>query len=128
MSVLMLDLDHFKQCNDTYGHLMGDRVLAKVGAVLREILRETDVPARIGGEEFLILQSDTTVEESALVAARIYKAIEEAGKELSIPITISIGVTDLREKDSVDDVLSRADHALYASKDLGRNRFSIDAE
>ena len=127
MSVLMLDLDHFKQTNDTYGHLTGDRVLAKTGQVLRQTVRTTDLAARYGGEEFLVLQFDTTIEEASIVAARIFKAIQDAGDELGVPITASIGLTALRVDDSIESLLRRADQALYASKQQGRNRFSVDS-
>lgn len=127
MAVMMLDLDHFKDTNDKYGHLTGDRVLASVGRVMKETLRSSDVAGRYGGEEFIVVQFDTTIEEATVVAARIYKAVEEAGEELSVPITISIGLTDLRSDDSVESLLRRADQALYASKHRGRNRFSIDS-
>ncbi len=127
MAVLMLDLDHFKETNDTYGHLTGDRVLARVGQVLCESLRGSDVAARYGGEEFLVIQYDTTIEDASIVAARIYKGVEAAGRELDVPITISIGLTDLRPDDTVESLLKRADQALYASKHRGRNRFSIDS-
>lgn len=128
LSVLMLDLDRFKQMNDTYGHLVGDKALKTVSKVLRENLRATDYPCRIGGEEFLIVQPDTNVDEASLAAARIFTAVEEAGKQIDLPITISIGLTDFREEDDIDTLMNRADKALYASKDQGRNRFSVDAE
>lgn len=127
MAVMMLDLDHFKSTNDNYGHLTGDRVLASVGRVLKETLRSSDVAGRYGGEEFVVVQVDTTIEEATIGAARIYKAVEEAGKELEVPITISIGLTELRSDDTVESLLRRADQALYASKHRGRNRFSIDS-
>ncbi len=128
MTVLMLDLDHFKDMNDTYGHLTGDRVLARVGSVLKATLRGSDVACRYGGEEFLVIQFDTTIEEASIVAARIYKAVEEAGQELNIPITISVGLTELRAEDTVESLIQRADKALYASKHRGRNRFSVDSQ
>ncbi|MEZ5990045.1 MAG: diguanylate cyclase [Planctomycetota bacterium] len=128
MSVLMLDLDRFKNWNDTYGHLTGDRILGMVGQVLQQEVRGTDIAARIGGEEFLVVQAETSVEEASLVAARIYRAVEEAGRGIGIPVTVSIGLTELRREDSMDSLLARADRALYASKDMGRNRFSIDVD
>ncbi|MCA8968897.1 MAG: GGDEF domain-containing protein [Planctomycetes bacterium] len=127
MALMMLDLDHFKSTNDRYGHLTGDRVLASVGRVLKDTLRNSDVAGRYGGEEFLVVQFDTTIEEATVVAARIYKSVEEVGDEIGVPITISIGLTDLRSDDSVESLLRRADQALYASKHRGRNRFSIDS-
>ena len=87
----------------------------------------SDIPARIGGEEFLIIQTETSTEEGSIVAARLYKAIEAAGQEMGIPITVSIGLTDLRPDDTMDSLLARVDKALYASKEYGRNRFSVDS-
>ena len=128
LSVLMLDLDHFKHMNDTYGHLVGDKALRTVSKVLKQNLRTTDFPCRIGGEEFLIVQPDTNLDEASLAATRIFTAVEKAGKAIDLPITISIGLTDYRKDDDIDSLMNRADRALYASKDLGRNRFSVDAE
>jgi diguanylate cyclase (GGDEF)-like protein len=128
LAVMMLDLDHFKQINDVHGHLTGDRVLASVGQILRRHVRETDLAARIGGEEFLVIEPRTTLQEASIVAARIASAVEEHGSELGVAVTISVGLTELRDSDSVDSVLARSDRALYASKALGRNRFSIDSE
>ncbi|MFQ5504357.1 MAG: diguanylate cyclase [Planctomycetota bacterium] len=128
MAILMMDLDRFKSWNDTYGHMTGDRILARIGALLKSTLRGGDTASRIGGEEFLVLQPETTIEEASLVAARIYKEVELAGKELGIPFTISIGLTDLRYDDTIESLLTRADQALYASKEYGRNRFSVDSE
>ncbi len=128
LSVLMLDLDKFKQMNDTYGHLVGDKALRAVSKVLKENLRTTDFPCRIGGEEFLIVQPDTNLDEASLAAARIFTAVEQAGKKIQLPITISIGLTNYREQDDIDSLMNRADKALYVSKEQGRNRFSVDAE
>ena len=128
LSVLMLDLDRFKQMNDTYGHIAGDKALRAVSKVLKKNLRTTDFPCRIGGEEFLIVQPDTNLDEASLSAARIFTAVEQAGKKIELPITISIGLTDFRDEEDIDSLMNRADKALYASKEQGRNRFSVDAE
>jgi two-component system, cell cycle response regulator len=131
ISVLMLDLDHFKSVNDNHGHAAGDLVLRHVGSVLRESCRVYDVPARYGGEEFCLLLPDTPVENSVTVAERIRRRLESKTVDYrdgsSLRITASIGVAALEENDS-DKVfgsaalIDRADRALYVAKDRGRNR------
>ncbi len=129
-SVGMLDLDHFKQINDTYGHPCGDDVLCALAAVIVENSRPVDSPARMGGEEFAILLPDHTAEEAGVVLERIRHQLESkpvsTGGEL-IAVTVSIGVASLshsKERDA--DVLARADRALYAAKAQGRNRVVLD--
>lgn len=127
LSVLMLDLDEFKQLNDTYGHLVGDQSLRMTANVLRRTLRRSDVLCRYGGEEFLVVLPDTSAEEASLLAARLFVEVENSGKEYRLPLTVSIGLACLRESDrTTDDIVRRADRALYASKTRGRNRFSVD--
>lgn len=130
MSVLMLDLDHFKQVNDRFGHITGDRVLQSVGALLKESCRVYDVPARFGGEEFCLVLPETTLESSVAVAERIRRRLEATSVSLpkgSVSVTTSIGVVSL-DADSDDDLyvptalIERADRALYEAKDRGRNR------
>ncbi|PIE23366.1 MAG: hypothetical protein CSA62_08195 [Planctomycetota bacterium] len=128
LALLMLDLDHFKKVNDVYGHLTGDKVLAAVGQVMRNHIRETDLAARIGGEEFLVIQPSTHLEDTSIVAARIAGAVEQRSEDMGTRVTMSVGVSDLRKGDTVDSLMARTDRALYASKERGRNRFSIDAE
>ncbi len=95
--------------------------------VLRKTLRKTDTVCRYGGEEFLMVLPDTTIEQASVLATRIFTAIEAAGKRNKLPLTGSIGLTEIHYvKDSVATVLTRADKALYASKSRGRNRFSVD--
>ncbi len=128
LTVLMCDLDHFKQLNDAHGHLQGDLALRATAEVLRQTLRRADTICRYGGEEFLVVLPDTTADEATVLATRLFTAVEGRGEELGLPVTISIGLTDYRLGDSTESLLQRADHALYASKDHGRNRFSVDVE
>ena len=128
LTVLMCDLDHFKHLNDTHGHLQGDQALRATADVLRQTLRRTDTICRFGGEEFLVVLPDTAPEDATVLATRLFVAIEECGHRIGLPLTVSIGLTALRPNDTKEALLHRADQALYASKGLGRNRFSADAE
>lgn len=128
LTVLMCDLDHFKHLNDTYGHLQGDVALRAAADVLRQTLRRSDVICRFGGEEFLVVLAETAPDDATVLAARLFVAIEAAGHALGLPMTISIGLTSHRPGDRAEDLLHRADGALYASKDHGRNRFSADID
>lgn len=128
VSVLMCDLDHFKQLNDTHGHLQGDHALRATSDVLRSTLRKGDTICRLGGEEFLVVLPDTPPSDATVLAARLFTAVQRRGEELGLPITVSIGLTAFRLGDTVEAILHRADKALYASKGHGRNRFSVDLE
>lgn len=128
LTVLMCDLDHFKVLNDTFGHLQGDVALRATADVLRRTLRRGDVICRFGGEEFLVVLADTAPDDAAVLAARLFVAVEAAGNDIALPITVSIGLTSYRPGDRPEDLLHRADGALYASKDHGRNRFSADID
>jgi diguanylate cyclase (GGDEF)-like protein len=127
-TVLMIDVDDFKKLNDTYGHVQGDQALRAIAEMLRKTLRRSDTICRYGGEEFLVVLPETTAEESSILAARLFTAIEHRGRELGLPLTVSIGQSSIRADDTVESVLQRADKALYASKAQGRNRFSVDAD
>jgi diguanylate cyclase (GGDEF)-like protein len=127
LSVLVLDLDYFKDVNDTYGHASGDAVLQTLSAACSSILRTEDVFARMGGEEFGILFPETGSEEAVQVAERIRKLVEHlkvtAENGATIRFTASLGVTSLQEDgQSLESLLQRADRALYAAKEAGRNR------
>jgi diguanylate cyclase (GGDEF)-like protein len=128
LTVLMVDLDNFKRLNDTHGHLRGDHALRGTAEVLAKTLRRTDTLCRYGGEEFLVVLPETTPEDAAILAARLFTAVEERGYEAGLPTTVSIGLAALRGADSVETLLARADQALYASKQQGRNRFSVDVD
>jgi len=120
--VMMIDLDHFKMVNDTYGHLYGDEVLIKVADKIRSCLREHDLVARYGGEEFAVLISHLTPEEGVMVAERIRKSVEVIQNRYNHKITISIGVSKNRVNDQYLDIIKRADDLLYKAKNNGRNR------
>lgn len=125
-AVLVLDLDFFKQVNDTMGHAAGDAVLRHVSALLTEAIRTTDLVGRMGGEEFIVLLRGSALTSAVALANRVCERIATHPADFegaAIPMTISIGVSVIRSDDaSVDDVLARADQALYAAKNAGRNR------
>ena len=132
-SMLMLDLDLFKNVNDRYGHRVGDLTLQKVVEVCGQILREVDVIGRLGGEEFGIMLPETDAEQAMQVADRVRQAIAVASVDLpqggSVGVTTSIGVATYTDADTgVDGVLSRADRALYQAKRLGRDRVSAEGD
>lgn len=125
LTLLMLDLDHFKMVNDHYGHQVGDQVLAKITQRLSEILRAADLLGRYGGEEFIILLSNTNKEEGEVIARRLLERVREApvptdGGE--IKITISIGLASGRDTLDLESLINEADQALYRAKEAGRNQ------
>lgn len=128
LTVLMCDLDHFKRLNDTLGHVRGDAALRATADVLRQTVRRSDTVCRYGGEEFLVVLPDTTPDQATLLATRMFTAVQARGESLGLPTTISIGLTCYRPDDTLESILIRADHALYASKGYGRNRFSADID
>jgi two-component system cell cycle response regulator len=125
MSLLMLDVDHFKSINDQHGHAMGDQVLAAFGRLLAQHARKTDIVGRWGGEEFVMALAGADEAGARLAAERIRSAVESMmvldDKGQRMPITISIGVACLEVKDRVDVLIERADHAMYQAKANGRN-------
>lgn len=129
-AMLMVDIDHFKQVNDTHGHPAGDAVLAQVGDRLRRHARATDTVGRIGGEEFLIVMDDVTAEQARQSAERLRRAFEEqpvAAGALSLPLRVCVGLALADTRDGrADEVLKRADRALYRAKAGGRNRVEAD--
>ncbi|MSR38232.1 MAG: GGDEF domain-containing protein [Planctomycetes bacterium] len=127
LTVLMIDLDEFKKLNDAFGHLMGDVALRTTADVMRRTLRKSDTLCRFGGEEFLVVLPDTEPQDASILAARLFIAIEASGHTIGLPTTASIGLASAQMDDTIESLLARADRALYASKSLGRNRFSVDA-
>jgi two-component system cell cycle response regulator len=125
LSLLLVDLDHFKKINDSRGHLVGDRVLAKVAAALREQSRVTDTVCRYGGEEFAIILPETPPAGAELVAERIRRQV--AALKLEVPVSVSIGVNCAEQVDDLipDFLIAGADAALYAAKRNGRNRVEV---
>jgi diguanylate cyclase (GGDEF)-like protein len=124
IGLISFDIDHFKQVNDRFGHVAGDRVLIEVVEVCRGALRDGDVISRLGGEEFAVLLPDATTNSALVVAERLRQAIENSRRpEVDVPITASFGVTMLEQSDlGLADPLRRADKALYRSKANGRNQ------
>ncbi len=123
LSLLIIDLDHFKNINDTHGHSAGDRVLALTSAMLKQACGEGDLVARVGGEEFVLIMNQCGVEQAAKQAEELRKRIEEL-KPDGIPLTASIGVTarPLGKDVKFDDLFKAADRAVYEAKNQGRNR------
>jgi len=128
LSMLMLDIDNFKNVNDTYGHMVGDSVIRICSNILTKLSRESDILARYGGEEFIIILPETNLEEVLLLAERIRKETEHRDIDLNedniIHITISIGASQLNNEDdtSIENIIQRCDDALYSAKKSGRNR------
>jgi len=131
LSLLMLDLDHFKQVNDQYGHEAGDLALTHVSALLRKTLRATDLATRLGGEEFAILLPDSTAVQAMRVADKIRQAIAEnpvRHLDKIIPLTVSGGIAQFGpDGGDLQSLISRADQNLYHAKDSGRNQIRLDA-
>jgi diguanylate cyclase (GGDEF)-like protein len=123
LSVLVLDIDHFKQVNDTFGHQTGDRVLRQVTSVIQNNIRTSDTCARFGGEEFIVLLPQVSQPVALLIAERIRKRVT---METDPSVTISIGISSLHSSEaSIDELVKRADGALYYSKENGRNRVTV---
>jgi diguanylate cyclase (GGDEF)-like protein/PAS domain S-box-containing protein len=127
ISILMFDADGFKNINDTHGHLVGDALLSRMGETVTAQMRASDLLARYGGDEFVVLLSHTNAQQAFLIAERIRLSVAAlrmpAGQD-ELSITLSIGVSDLRwapEDDSIERIVQRADKALYAAKQAGRN-------
>jgi two-component system cell cycle response regulator len=131
LSLLLIDLDHFKQINDTHGHLAGDDVLVEIAAVLQRVVRAVDVVARYGGEEFVIVLPETGGPGAEAFAERLRELIEGhsfvASRGRPIRLTTSIGVSVFPGfgVESVEDLLANADQALYRAKTEGRNRVRV---
>ena len=126
LSLLMIDLDHFKSVNDKYGHASGDEVLKEFTRIVQKQLRESDLFARYGGEEFVIVLANTGIDGAENLAEKIRSAVEAnflITEKNEIQVTVSIGISELGKKDvSLEDILYRADKALYLAKEKGRNR------
>ncbi|MFP8967884.1 diguanylate cyclase [Pokkaliibacter sp. CJK22405] len=132
LTLAILDLDFFKRINDTLGHGAGDAVLVHVAKLLGKNKRNSDILARLGGEEFIMVLPETRAEEAMILMERLRIMIQEnptPWQAESIPLTVSIGIANLNSEDRVSDMLSRADKALYEAKESGRNRIQrLDTE
>jgi diguanylate cyclase (GGDEF)-like protein len=123
LSLVMADIDHFKKVNDQHGHQVGDQVLVEFAKLLQKNCREEDLPVRHGGEEFCILLVAADAERAYSQAERMRLQVEKATiGEHNLKITASFGITTLRQGESLDELLKRADEALYKAKNSGRNR------
>jgi diguanylate cyclase (GGDEF)-like protein len=130
LSLIFVDLDHFKRVNDTQGHPAGDAILAQVGWVLRRCSRATDLAARYGGEEMAVLCPETRPVDALILAERIREAIEERIFELptggKLKITISLGIASVPDHGrDAQELIDAADRALYDAKSMGRNRVCV---
>ncbi|WP_373482237.1 diguanylate cyclase [Acetobacterium sp.] len=124
-AIIILDIDHFKLVNDTYGHQVGDRVLIELVTVLNQNVRTGDVVGRWGGEEFLIILPDTRLEEATGLAERLRQAVATHLFTKAAQVTISLGVSAYKIDSSPETIVSRADRALYQAKEKGRNRVEV---
>lgn len=132
VSLIMIDLDHFKKVNDTHGHSEGDRVLNRIATLIKNRLRPTDSLYRFGGEEFIVITENTHLNQAAYLAEDIRRRIEKSGDEHNpksdTALTVSLGLAQLRETESADDWLGRADKTMYKAKAMGRNWICFDAD
>jgi len=128
LSLLLLDIDNFKDFNDTYGHLEGDKILVRLGRIIKSCLRKMDTAYRYGGEEFTIILPGTHGEEARTVAERLRAAVTAEdftdGRDPDLGITVSIGVTQYHQEEEIANFVQRADQAMYQSKQAGRNQVS----
>ncbi|AKP45624.1 GGDEF domain-containing protein [Bacillus smithii] len=128
MTLILFDIDYFKAINDTFGHNAGDMVLKKVCRVVKEIIRESDIFVRTGGEEFLIFLQDCSLEQGIKLAERIRKTVEETDfvyKDKRIYVTISVGVSKYSKEKDLKEFTEKADQALYQAKETGRNKVVV---
>jgi len=128
-TIMMLDVDHFKNVNDTHGHLAGDAVLTNTAQTIKNTLREIDRLGRYGGEEFLVILPETDVHQATKSAERIRKAVKESITDYennTLKVTVSIGVAVIQSTDNNEnDLINRADDALYSAKGKGRDQVVI---
>jgi diguanylate cyclase (GGDEF)-like protein len=134
LSVLLIDIDHFKKINDTYGHAAGDLILMKLGEILRKVIRSSDLPARFGGEEFVVMMTSASKEQAFTSADNLRKIVESTefripGRESPLTVTVSGGVSTYpADGDTTTDLLRMADESLYEAKQTGRNRIALRKE
>ncbi|NOR70306.1 MAG: diguanylate cyclase [Methylomarinum sp.] len=129
LSIIFFDIDHFKNINDTYGHECGDIALSTAANCIKEALRDSDIVFRYGGEEFVILLSDTDLNGAKVIAERIRQQIENHRLAYNMEIlklTASLGISSLRGNDNKDSFIKRADNAMYRAKDNGRNQVQFE--
>jgi diguanylate cyclase (GGDEF)-like protein len=121
MSLILLDIDHYKRVNDTYGHGVGDTVLVQIAHTLLRTLRNIDIVCRWGGEEFLVLLPTASIDNAKALAQKLKENIETLEIEIAGSVTASFGISNVEEGESMHEVVDRADKALYLAKNSGRN-------
>ena len=124
----MFDIDHFKKVNDTYGHSAGDEVLKNVARQIEKSIRSTDQLFRFGGEEFVVLLSNSDCEIAGRIAGRILDSVRLSTvtyKRETLEVSVSIGLSCLHAGDTADDIFNRADKAMYAAKNDGRDQVKV---
>jgi diguanylate cyclase (GGDEF)-like protein len=125
-ALIILDIDHFKRINDQYGHNVGDVVLKLLARKLLSNIRENDIVARWGGEEFLIFLSGSDIINATKIAERIRLAVSETDFTIKDQVTISLGVAMIQNYDQINDAIKAADDALYKAKSTGRNKVEVN--
>jgi diguanylate cyclase len=125
LSLIILDIDFFKKINDTYGHIKADELLLQLAKVLKKTTRKSDIPARFGGEEFVVLLPSTNISKAKKFSIRLKKAISSDRILKKHSLTVSGGITEFKKTDTKNSFKKRADRALYKAKTSGRNRFEI---
>ncbi len=125
LSIIIFDIDRFKRINDRYGHNAGDYVLKTIADIVRESIRKIDYFVRWGGEEFMVISSETNLKEATALAERIRAKIESSTFEGVGKVTVSFGVTEFTSNDTEDSLIKRADDAMYEAKKKGRNRVEV---
>lgn len=128
LSLFLMDIDHFKEVNDTYGHLTGDAVLENLAALFTASLRDTDVICRWGGEEFIVLLNNTSIDQARRVADKMREGIKTLSVERAKTITGSFGVVESRPEDTLETLIARLDNSLYLAKLTGRDRVIANEE
>lgn len=123
LSIIMIDIDYFKQVNDTFGHQVGDSVLAQLAKLILDNTRKSDIQGRYGGEEFIIICPQTTNEAACILAEKLRSAVDNFEFDVAGLKTISLGVATFNKNDDVESMIKRADDGLYQAKNSGRNRF-----
>jgi len=126
LSAILLDIDHFKAVNDRHGHPVGDRVIMHIAAIISDTVREADVAGRWGGEEFLVLLPNTTLDGALVVAEKIRRAVADHDFPVVEAKTVSLGVSQMLDDETMTGLVARADQALYRAKQAGRNRVEAD--
>src|SRR3989344_4965015 len=125
LSLLIIDLDNFKKLNDTYGHIIGDKMLKRLGLVMKENTRKYDIVSRFGGEEFIILLPNTNIKRAKVVCNRLRIKIQEDNEVKRYAVTISGGLISYQKNESIRRMQIRADKALYQAKKKGKNRIEV---